>query len=129
MTPEGRIYIADDEAELVALLEEGLEAEGYEVETASDGESLLALVDQRRPDLILLDIAMPGMDGWEVKRELDAANGVDDVPVIAITAQGGSSVEASARGALGFAGFLQKPFRLQVLVDRITSVLDATDET
>lgn len=117
------IYIADDETDLRDLLKEVLETDGHRVATAADGSDLLALVEEARPDLILLDIAMPGLTGWETKRHLDESGRMDEVPVIAITAQGGESVEASARNALGFTDFLQKPFSMDELLDRTRAAL------
>lgn len=125
MTGDELIYIADDETELVNLLKEALETDGYRVEVANDGEGLLGLVDQQAPDLVLLDIAMPGLSGWEVQRELRSRDETASTPVIAITAQGGESVEASAKNALGFHDFLRKPFQVEDLLDRTRSALDA----
>ncbi len=118
------IYIADDETDLRNLLQEVLETDGFEVETAANGEQLLALVEKRRPDLVLLDIAMPGLSGWEVQQRLKDQPAMADVPVVAITAQGGESVEASARNALGFHDFLQKPFRMDDLLERTRAALE-----
>lgn len=118
------IYIADDENDLRSLLQEVLETDGFEVETAANGEQLLALVEKRRPDLVLLDIAMPGLSGWEVQQRLQDQPAMADVPVLAITAQGGESVEASARNALGFHDFLQKPFRMDDLLERTRAALE-----
>lgn len=118
------IYIADDETDLRNLLQEVLETDGFDVETAANGEQLLALVEKRRPDLVLLDIAMPGLSGWEVQQRLNDQPSMADVPVVAITAQGGESVEASARNALGFHDFLQKPFRMDDLLERTRAALE-----
>lgn len=118
------IYIADDEKDLRELLKEVLETEGHDVRTVPHGEALLDLVDEHLPDLVLLDIAMPGLSGWEVKRKLLEHRTARDVPVIAITAQGGESIETSVKNALGFQDFLQKPFRMAELIDRTNTVLD-----
>lgn len=128
MTDDDLIYIADDETDLVDLLKEALETDGYEVEVANDGEGLLGLVDERIPDLVLLDIAMPGLSGWEVQKELRSREETRSIPVIAITAQGGASVETSARNALGFHDFLRKPFRMQDLLDRTRNALETRGE-
>lgn len=121
--PRTVVFVADDEPALLTVLRDALVRAGYEVETFPDGAALLARVDRRRPDLVLLDIAMPGLSGWEVQRELRDAPSSNDVPVVAITAQGGPSVEASALQALGFAGFLRKPFRLGALLACVEAVL------
>lgn len=115
------VYIADDEPELASLLCETLTDAGHEVLASGDGRSLLEKVGLRVPDVILLDINMPGLSGWEVKRAL-AERGVQ-APVIAVTAQGGAATETSALGTLGFAGFVRKPFRLAEIVDSVERAL------
>lgn len=117
------IYLADDEPELLALLREALEDAGYDVRTCADGASLLRLVEERVPDAVLLDIHMPGMSGWEVRRRL--LERAPSLPVIAVTAHGGPSVEASALRTLRFADFVRKPFRLAELLARLERVMDA----
>lgn len=113
------VYIADDEPELVALLAETLHDAGHEVVTSANGQVLLDKVAQKAPDVILLDINMPGLSGWEVRKQL-LSRGVE-APVIAVTAQGGQSTEVSALSTLHFAGFVRKPFKL-------AEVLGAVDE-
>lgn len=115
------VYVADDEPELAALLHETLLDAGHEVVTSPDGASLLAKVEERAPDLILLDINMPGLSGWDVRKEL-LARGVP-APVIAVTAQGGRSTEVSALSTLQFAGFVRKPFRLAEVLDAVDGAL------
>lgn len=115
------VYVADDEPELASLLAETLLDAGYEVVTAQDGKGLLEKVDQKAPDLILLDINMPGLSGWEVRRKL-LEKGVK-APVIAVTAQGGQSTETSALSTLQFAGFVRKPFKLVEVIDAVEGAL------
>lgn len=123
--PGNLVYIADDEAEIASLIQEVLTDAGYEVVSSRDGASLLERLDERVPDLILLDINMPGLSGWDVRRRLHDDARTADVPVIAVTAQGGASIETSAIQTLGFAGFLRKPFRLDELVARVEGALAA----
>ncbi|HUR69172.1 MAG TPA: response regulator [Candidatus Thermoplasmatota archaeon] len=115
------VYVADDEPELAELLAETLTDAGHEVQTASDGASLLAKVQGKTPDLILLDINMPGLSGWDVRRKLIEAK--VPTPVIAVTAQGGQSTEVSALSTLQFAGFVRKPFRLAEVLDAVDGAL------
>lgn len=115
------VYVADDEPELAALLAETLVDAGHEVLTSPDGSALLEKVAKKAPDLILLDINMPGLSGWEVRREL-LDRGVE-APVIAVTAQGGQSTELSALSTLQFAGFVRKPFKLVEVLDAVDSAL------
>lgn len=113
------VYVADDEPDLVGLIRDALEMRGFEVRTALDGDALIDLVGAEVPDLILLDINMPGPSGWEIKERLADDPLASAVPVIAVTAQGGPSVETSARDGMGFADFVRKPFRLAELWDAV----------
>jgi len=115
------VYVADDEPELASLLAETLTDAGHEVLTSPDGASLLKRIESKRPDLILLDINMPGLSGWEVRKEL-LSRGVES-PVIAVTAQGGQSTEVSALSTLHFAGFVRKPFKLVEVLDAVDGAL------
>jgi len=115
------VYVADDEPDLASLLAETLTDAGHEVVTSPDGTSLLEKVDAKRPDIILLDINMPGLSGWEVRKELEA-RGVE-APVIAVTAQGGQSTQLSALSTLHFAGFVRKPFKLAEVLNAVDGAL------
>lgn len=118
------IYLADDEADILDIVGSAIESEGHTVETFEEGTSLLDRVQEQPPDLVLLDINMPGPSGWEVRRELRKDPGSADVPVVAVTARGGDGVKGSAEDALGFADFIRKPFRLADLLDRVEAVLE-----
>lgn len=115
------VYVADDEPELAALLAETLQDAGHEVVTSANGHMLLDKVAAKEPDVILLDINMPGLSGWEVRKEL-LNRGVSS-PVIAVTAQGGASTQMSALGTLNFAGFVRKPFKLAEVLGAVEDVL------
>lgn len=117
------VYVADDEEDILEILTEALEAEGHAVEAFPDGPGLLERVDERVPDLVLLDINMPDLSGWEVRRELRKEPEFAEVPVVAVTARGGTGVEGSARDALEFADYIRKPFRLPDLLERVEAVL------
>ncbi len=114
-----RVLLIDDDPKLVALLARGLAFEGFDVVTAEDGEAGLSTVRDRQPDLVLLDIAMPGLDGFEVCRRLRAAH---DVPVIMLTAR--DDVADTVIGLnLGADDYVVKPFAFEELLARITAVL------
>lgn len=119
------VYVADDEPDLADLLQEMLSDAGYEVDASPDGPTLLQRAGERRPDLILLDINMPGMTGWDVKKRLEENPALANVPVIAVTAQGGASIETSAMKTLRFAEFVRKPFRLAELLEKVDRALAA----
>jgi two-component system alkaline phosphatase synthesis response regulator PhoP len=115
-----RILIVDDEPEIVRGLEDNLRFEGYETSTATDGHLALAVAAREAPDLILLDIMMPGLSGWDVCRQL-RAKGID-VPIIMLTAR--AEEGDRVRGLeLGADDYITKPFSLRELLARVRAVL------
>ena len=115
-----RILIVDDEPEIVRGLEDNLRFEGYQTSTAGDGREALAVAAREAPDLILLDIMMPGLSGWDVCREL-RDKGID-VPIIMLTARGEEGDRI--RGLeLGADDYITKPFSLRELLARVRAVL------
>ena len=115
-----RILIVDDEPEMLRGLEDNLQFEGYQTVTAGDGRKGLALALSEAPDLILLDLMMPGMSGWDLCREL-RGRGLD-VPVIMLTARG-EEVDRVQGLELGADDYVTKPFSLRELMARIRAVL------
>src|SRR6267378_8420555 len=115
-----RILIVDDEPEMVRGLEDNLRFEGYQTLSATDGRRGLALALSEAPDLLLLDIMMPGMSGWDVCREL-RAKGLD-IPVIMLTARGEETDRVQGL-ELGADDYVTKPFGLRELLARIRAVL------
>jgi DNA-binding NtrC family response regulator len=113
---ECRVLLVDDEEEFVEVLADRLEARDLEVETAENGQTALAKAGQKVFDAILLDLAMPGMDGIETLKGLLGIN--PDLQVILLTGQAtlGQAVEAMKLGALDF---LEKPADIDVLVAKI----------
>src|SRR5262247_2006336 len=115
-----RILIVDDEPEMVRGLEDNLRFEGYQTLSATDGRRGLALALSEAPDLVLLDIMMPDMSGWDFCREL-RAKGLD-VPIIMLTARG--EEDDRVRGLeLGADDYVAKPFALRELLARVRAVL------
>src|SRR5690606_1779142 len=118
-----RILVDDDEASIRDLVTTALEFVGYDVRSAADGYACLTAVGEDSPDLIVLDVNMPGIDGLEVCRRLREAG--DSTPVIFLTAR--DAVEDTVTGfASGGDDYLTKPFHLQVLVARVQAVLKRT---
>jgi len=115
-----RILIVDDEPAMVRGLEDNLRFEGYETLAAANGQDGLALALREGPDLILLDIMMPRMSGWEVLRAL-RQKGVD-VPVIMLTARG-EEMDRVLGLELGADDYVTKPFSLRELLARVRAVL------
>ncbi len=115
-----RILIVDDEPEMVRGLEDNLRFEGYQTVAAGDGKRGLALALSEAPDLILLDVMMPGMSGWDLCRELRQRG--FDTPVIMLTARG-EEVDRVLGLELGADDYVTKPFSLRELMARIRAVL------
>ena len=115
-----RILIIDDEPEMVRGLSDNLRFEGYHTLSATDGSDGLALALHEVPDLILLDVMMPQMSGWDVCREL-RRKGLD-IPVIMLTARG-EEVDRVLGLELGADDYVTKPFSLRELLARVRAVL------
>jgi two-component system response regulator MprA len=116
-----RILVIDDEFKIVDVLRRGLVYEGYTVDVAYDGESGLAQARRDPPDLILLDVMMPGLDGLEVCRRLRASE-LSDVPVLMLTAKDAVPDRVAGLDA-GADDYLVKPFALDELLARIRALL------
>ena len=87
MAETKKILVADDEQQLALALKIRLQSQGYEVVTANDGQSALTLATQEKPDLIILDVLMPIMDGYSCVREINARFGRGKIPIIVLTAR------------------------------------------
>jgi two-component system, OmpR family, lantibiotic biosynthesis response regulator NisR/SpaR len=111
----GRVLVVDDEDGILAFVRDALEDEGYEVLTAPSGEEAVRIVRRKRPDLILLDVQLPGADGWEVLNQLRAAAG-PQAPVVVMTAGYNDQDHALSTGAQGYLG---KPFDVEDLISTV----------
>ncbi len=94
----GRIVVADDNEDCRMALRALLEAAGYEVHEAADGEEAIEVSRRVRPDLVLMDIMMPGVDGLEATRRIREIRGLDDVRIVAVTAMEGARQASMAAG-------------------------------
>ncbi|HLI10558.1 MAG TPA: response regulator [Alphaproteobacteria bacterium] len=117
-----RILVVDDMAENVDILKARLESRGYEVVTASDGEAALAATREARPDLVLLDVMMPKLDGIEVTKRIKADPGLPFIPIILVTAKADAKDVISGLDA-GGDDYLTKPVDQASLVARVRSML------
>jgi len=112
-----RVLVVDDDPDILDALSEILEVEGYDVQRARNGREALQRLEHGLPDLVLLDLMMPVMDGWEFARSL--APGARP-PIIVLSADRNVSAKAKEIGALGW---LAKPFELSELLEAVRSVV------
>jgi putative two-component system response regulator len=123
MVKKGKILAVDDTSAALKLLSNLLQEEGYEVRAAINGELALKSAISNPPELVLLDIRMPGMDGFEVCRELKAHLETRDVPVIFVSAL--SEIDEKMQGfALGAVDFVTKPYQREELLARVRTHLE-----
>jgi excisionase family DNA binding protein len=118
------VLIVDDDERMREYVRVNLEMEGYTVHEAGDGEEGLQVLEESTPDLVLLDVMMPGVDGWEMLRRVQERHGVGTIPVIMFSGkiEEPAAEEAAKRGAQGFIG---KPFNPQELIDQTKQLLPA----
>jgi len=122
-SPVARVLVVDDEPAIADLVATTLRYEGFETKTAGDGRAALADVESFRPDLLVLDVMLPDVDGFEVQRKL-VDRGLR-VPVLFLTARDGT--EDKVRGLqIGADDYVTKPFSLEELVARIRAILRRT---
>lgn len=114
-----KILIADDEQLMRQLVIDFLRPEGYEILEASDGKEALEIYDKEHPDLILLDVMMPGYDGWTVCREIRRES---TVPIMMLTAKG-EEIDQLFAYDLGADEYITKPFSPKILVAKIKALL------
>jgi two-component system alkaline phosphatase synthesis response regulator PhoP len=119
---KGRILVVDDEIYIVHILDFSLGMEGYEVITALDGEQALEKARAEKPDLIVLDIMMPKLDGYETCKILKADAETKDIPVILLSAKG-RNVDQKIGFEVGADDYITKPFSPRKLVERINAIL------
>jgi cyclic di-GMP phosphodiesterase len=123
----GRILVVDDDELICDLVSETLNFEGYEVETAYSGEQALRTIEESRPDLILLDIMMSGIDGFEVCRRVLDNEATRQIPIIFLTAKG--QFEDELRGyEEGAFDYITKPFHPLSLAPTIRETLEAENQ-
>ena len=122
-----KILIVDDEDDILHFLELVLREKGYDVATASGGHEALTKAQLERPDLVLLDIMMPQMDGWEVLKLLRVDEGTRQIPVAMLSArtEAKDRVQGLQEGAIDY---ICKPFSLQELLGKIETIFSQVDD-
>jgi two-component system response regulator VicR len=119
-----RVVYIEDEQEMVDLVRLILSRKGYEVLGANGGRKGLQLVIDQLPDLVLLDLMMPDMDGWEVYQQMKANDKTRQIPVIVITAKAQSIDKVLGLHIAKVDDYISKPFSPQDLLDSVEKVLD-----
>ena len=114
-----RILVVDDDPEIVSFVRRGLAYEGYKVDTAADGSEALAKAREKEPDLVILDIMMPGIDGLEVSKRLREGS---NVPILMLTAKGTVADKVTGLES-GADDYLVKPFAFDELLARVRALL------
>ncbi len=123
MDYRAQVLCIDDEPELIALVKQVLKNENIQVIGAANGPEGLNTLRQQLPDAVILDIMMPGMDGWEVYRQIRADDNLKHLPVVILTARNSLFEEVVARERAGVNDYLTKPFRQDTLKKSVFKVL------
>lgn len=119
-----KVLVIDDEGDILKVVRTRLQASGYRVITLDSGESALEVVKSEKPDIILLDVVMPGKSGYDVTKELKADPATCSIPVIIFTAYYPQEEDVLLKSVVSCADdYLLKPFESQVLLDKIKLLL------
>lgn len=121
-TPSPLILIADDSRTIVSMVSARLERSGYDVLTAANGEEALQLAQERSPVLVILDVEMPKLDGYEVTRRLRASEATRATPIVLLTSHDAEASRSKGFDA-GATDYITKPFSPQELEARVEQIL------
>ncbi|RUR27352.1 response regulator [Vreelandella andesensis] len=122
-----KVLVVDDEPNIVLSLEFLMEQAGFQVVTAYDGEAALERISDSAPDLLLLDISLPGISGFDVLEHLRRSEATAQLPVIMLTAHG-RDIEREKGLALGADDYITKPFSTQSLIEKVKSLLNGNSQ-
>jgi len=122
-----RVLVVDDEKDLVELITYNLSRNGFEVLTAQNGNDALEIAQREVPDLVVLDLMLPGLDGTEVARRLRADSRTATVPIVMLTAKG-EETDVVVGLTLGADDYVTKPFSMKILLARINTVLRRNEQ-
>ncbi|MFB3880642.1 MAG: response regulator [Armatimonadota bacterium] len=125
--PGKKIMAVDDERHIVRLIQVNLERSGYQVVTAFDGTEALRKVETEKPDVIVLDVMMPKMDGFEVLKRLQANPETREIPVIMLTAKA-QDADVFRGWSSGVSAYLTKPFNPLELITFVKRILSGQDD-
>lgn len=125
MTSGTRVLIVDDEPDILLMVRVNLEGEGFETVLAADGETALERIRSDRPDVVLLDVMMPVLDGWGV---LEGMRDLPHPPATIVVSAKASPGDLARAYQLGAAGYVTKPFSIDALINTIRTVLTRSDD-
>ncbi|MBU1006765.1 MAG: response regulator [Candidatus Omnitrophica bacterium] len=117
-----RVLVVDDDPDLLKMLKLRIESEGFEFMSAQNGEEMLDIMKLKKPDVILLDVMLPKMDGYTALREMKKEEAYKDIPVIVLTAKEKKKV-GDLFALEGVSLFMEKPFESRELLQKIRSLL------
>ena len=120
MNKKPKILIIEDDKNICDLLKINLELEGYEVFVSFNGKDGLKKIYQEKPDLVLLDLLLPGVDGWEICKQLRSDEQTKKIPIIIISVL---TEDEGRKPEMGVVGYLVKPFDISILTDEIKKAL------
>lgn len=121
------VLLVDDEPNIILSLEFLIEQAGYEARVARDGDAALKSIEERKPDLVLLDVMLPKRDGFDVCERIRANPAWNDIRIVMLTAKGRDS-EREKGLALGADAYITKPFSTREVMERVKQYLDAADD-
>jgi DNA-binding response OmpR family regulator len=120
--PKKRIFVADDQEEVLSMLNDLLTSKGFEVTASKDPEQLIKLIKSFKPDLILLDLLMPDLDGFEICRILNSDKEAQSIPIIIMSGLS-DQVDIKRAYSLGVVDYLVKPFDLNKVIAQIEKAI------
>ena len=121
--PKKIVYI-DDDIEMIYLIKMILERKGYEIISINDGLESFEIIKNEQPDLVMLDLMMPNIDGWDIYHQLKSNEITSDIPVIIISAKAQPIDKVLGLQVAKVNNYISKPFRPQELIDSIEKILN-----
>lgn len=125
MTPAPKVLVVDDDISMVELLVDCLKREGYDVSFAEDGLKGYAAVEAAKPDLVILDLLMPGMHGFDVCEKIKKEPGLAGVKIL-ISSGKGYAVDVKAAKRLGADDYIVKPYDMNALLEKVKALVEKT---
>lgn len=124
-----RVMVVDDEPDLRELVKITLNRRGYEVTAVHDGSEALDRLNEEKPDLVLMDVNMPEMDGWETLEELEERGITEEVPIAMFTVEELTIKKMMRKDMENLAGYIEKPFDREDLIEVVEKIIKRTKET